>query len=188
MEIGKEGNVASNSNPQKLALVFGVILVLAVVGSGSYYLGTKQNQPIVKYVGPRPTVSPPLVSPTVSDNPSQILFEKDEGWGPCPPGGETCTQKTVLYLSGRLVLTGNRNEEKVLSKDVVKQIIAQIRKSGIMSKECSVDFIVTDYLATWKIYLDGQVKTIQSPGCSDELKEIEKLIPDKTPSTMSSGS
>lgn len=166
-------------------------MALGVVAVGSYYLGTKQNQPVVKCAGPRPTISPPQVSPTIVDNPSQILFEKDEGWGPCPPGGEPCTQKTVLYLSGRLVLAGNRNEEKVLSKDAVNQIIAQIRKLGIMSKNCGSEQTVVDYSAIYTIYLDEQVKTIRSPqtvGCAGELREIEKLIPDQAVPTMQGGS
>ncbi|KKU62716.1 MAG: hypothetical protein UX86_C0044G0005 [Candidatus Amesbacteria bacterium GW2011_GWC1_47_15] len=30
----------------------------------------------------------------------QIIFEKDEWWGPCPLQGEPCEQRTKLYGSG----------------------------------------------------------------------------------------
>jgi len=105
---------------------------------------------------------------------NDILFEKDEGWGPCPPG-RVCSQTATLYGSGKLTLKGDKNYEKTLSKNLVDQVIIQIRQTGIMNKSCETPTL-PDYSATYKINLDGQEKTIRFPGCENELKRIEDLF------------
>lgn len=106
----------------------------------------------------------------------QILFEKDASWGPCPPAAEPCSQSTKLYNSGRLVIQTNKNVEKYLNKNLVDQVIIEIRQSGIMDKSCEHSEVV-DYSATYKINLDGREKIIRFPACDDELKKIESLFP-----------
>ncbi|KKW00600.1 hypothetical protein A3H89_02100 [Candidatus Amesbacteria bacterium RIFCSPLOWO2_02_FULL_48_11] len=106
---------------------------------------------------------------------SLVIFEKNEGWGPCPPGGGPCSQSTKLYGSGRLVFEGNENGEKNLSKNLVDQVIGQIKQSGIMDNSCEAP-IVLDYSAIYKVNLDGQEKTIRFPGCENEIKKIESLF------------
>lgn len=194
---GESKPSVGNTTGQKrnVVAIVGVILVVVVVAIGIYFFWVKQNPTFLgnyPSLTPAPTVSAtrisPTITPSVDKNLNQIILEKNEGWGPCPPGGEPCSQTTTLYASGRLVFKGNKNEEKLLSKELVAQIITQIRKSGIMNKDCGLEQTILDYSALYTFYLDGQAKTIQFPGCKDELKEIEKLIPDKTPSTMRGGS
>lgn len=109
--------------------------------------------------------------------PNTILFEKNEGWGPCGPSDvDVCTQSTKLYYSGRLVLEGARQLEKQLDARQVNAIISKIKETGIMIKECPT-LAVLDYSAAYKLVVDNQERTIQFPGCQDELLEIEALIP-----------
>ncbi|KKU95704.1 MAG: hypothetical protein UY28_C0045G0005 [Candidatus Amesbacteria bacterium GW2011_GWB1_48_13] len=105
----------------------------------------------------------------------QIIFEKDEWWGPCPLQGEPCEQRTKLYGSGRLVLEGNENKDSYLGGSVTGRVVEQIRLSGIMDKNCQAP-LVLDYGATFKIVLDGREKEIRFPGCEKELKSIDDLF------------
>lgn len=106
-----------------------------------------------------------------------VLFEKSESWGPCPPEGEPCSQSTKIYNSGKLVLEGNKNYEKKLDQETLRNIIRKIDSSGIMDKDCSYSGTVVDYYSETNLVINGKRKTIQYPGCEEELAEIEKLIP-----------
>lgn len=104
-----------------------------------------------------------------------ILFEKDEGWGDCPPDA-ICRQSTKLYYSGELVLEGETNMRKQLDAETMEKIKNQIKSSDIMNKDCPVGVIIVDYVATYTLNLNGQAKTVNFPGCEEELREIERLI------------
>jgi hypothetical protein len=112
---------------------------------------------------------------TTIQNDEVILFEKSEGWGPCPPNS-ICHQSTKLYYSGKLVLAGEKELQKQLSQEIINDLIKKIKVTGVMDKDCSSQMVL-DYGATYKLNIDGQGKTIQFPGCEEELREIEKLIP-----------
>ena len=107
-----------------------------------------------------------------------LLYEKSESWGPCPPNG-TCQQSTKLYYSGRLVVKGATELQKQLTQQEINDLIAKIKSTHIMRKECSAP-IVLDYSATYRLNVSGKQKTIRFPGCKEELQEIEELIPDET--------
>ncbi len=102
-------------------------------------------------------------------------FEKTENWGPCPQS-ETCFQKTILKGDGFFEREGQDNNVKFLSVVELLSIINKIKSTGIMEKEC-ISQPVLDYSATYNIRLSDKQKEIISPGCQEELKEIEKLIP-----------
>lgn len=171
---GKVTNPKSN-----LIVIIVMICALAIVGIIAYSLGIQRGQATIKKYPSLTTLMQltPAPSQIPDNNPDQIIFQKDEGWGPCPPEGEPCTQNSTLYYSGRLVLTGNENSEKKLSQDLVDQVIIKIKQSGIMNKSCEGP-VILDYFVTYKIYLDGQEKIIKytDTGCEKELKEIEKLF------------
>jgi hypothetical protein len=107
-------------------------------------------------------------------NADLILFKEEEGWGPCPPNS-ICWQSTKLYYSGKLVLEGEKSIEKQLDQEKVEEIKNLIKSSGIMQKDCSAELIL-DYGATYFLNLNGQVRTIKYPGCTNELGEIKDLI------------
>ena len=165
---------------QKLSLAtIIIVLFLLVVGVGAYYLGTKQatiDNNLVPTKIPTATIVRPtlIVSAIPTSDSEKTIYVKDEGWGPCPPEG-ICIQKTTLYSSGRLVFKGEKNGETFLSKDLINQIVTEIKKTGVMNKPCEAS-IVVDYGVDYKIYIDNQEKSIKYPGCFDELKEIEKLF------------
>ena len=104
-----------------------------------------------------------------------IIFEKSEGWGPCPSLA-VCHQSTKVYYSGALVLEGDSNRQEQLEQEVIDYIINKSRELNIMSKDCSAP-IVLDYSANYVLNIDGKQKTIDFPGCEDELREIEKFLP-----------
>ena len=104
-----------------------------------------------------------------------ILFEKNSGWGPCPPGA-VCEQSIRLYYSGELILKGYITVTKQLDQETVGNFKNQIKTSKIMERSCESTEVL-DYMATYKINLDGKTKEINFPGCENELSEIEKLIP-----------
>ena len=104
-----------------------------------------------------------------------ILFEKEENWGPCPRYA-TCRQSTKLYYSGRLIQEGDTKQKRQLDKEIIDEIINKIEDTGVMNKDCST-LPVEDYGATYKINVNNQEKIIEFPGCEDELRGIEKLIP-----------
>jgi hypothetical protein len=114
-----------------------------------------------------------------SQNSNLILFEKTASWGPCPPN-YTCVQNTKLYYSGKLVLEGEKNSESQLDKETIEKIKNQIKSSGIMDKECSVEFPVPDVLADYTLNLEGKIKKISYPNCEEDLSKIESLIEEKT--------
>ena len=110
----------------------------------------------------------------------EILFclKKNERWGPCLPNS-ICRQSTKLYYSGRLVLEGETELKKQLGQQEINNLIEKIKSTNVMEKDCSTPIISEDYSATYKLNVSNQEKTIQFPGCKDELQEIEQLIPAK---------
>lgn len=108
-------------------------------------------------------------------NADAMLYNKKESWGPCPPGGEPCRQETILYFTGRLVFSGNKNAEQNLDQKTVQRIIAKIEETGIMEKNCDAPPVM-DYLATYKITLNNITKRIIAPGCHFELRSIEDVF------------
>jgi len=107
------------------------------------------------------------------NNDNLIMFEKDEGWGPCPPD-YICRQLTQLYYSGDLVLEGEIDTIRQLSREEVEAVKSQIELSGIMQKDCNAT-IPPDYWKRYTLNLDGAEKRISS-GCENELKSIEDLV------------
>jgi len=101
----------------------------------------------------------------------ELIFQKDSGWGPCPPNA-TCSSYLELYSSGRLVIDGNETQ---LSPEKMEQIRQAVIDSGIMDKDCPHS-VVLDYWAEYRIYIGGQTKIITFPGCETEMKTIEDLI------------
>lgn len=112
-----------------------------------------------------------------NQNSNAILFQKDAGYGPCPTNAK-CYQHTTLYYSGKLILEGDKNLQKQLSQEELNQIIAKIEETNVMEKECTPTPIV-DYSANYTLTVNNQEKKIRFPGCEDELRVIEKLIPTK---------
>ena len=104
-----------------------------------------------------------------------ILLEKYESWGPCPNESFKCYLSTKLYYSGKLVLDGDNTTQKQLDKNSVDKIIAQIKQSQIMDKDCSAS-IVLDYGATYRLNINGHKKSINFPGCENDLSKIDDLI------------
>ena len=146
---------------------------LSVCSNRQISIGSEKCGRVGTFPYATPQVTPSsFPSPVVGVN--EALFQKDEGRGPCLVG-EICVQKTILYRSGELVLTGKVTRNEQISQVVLNQIIDKIRKSGIMQKECEGG-LVTDVYAESKIILDGQEKVIIFPGCADELGEIESLF------------
>lgn len=111
---------------------------------------------------------------TVVQDENKILFEKIEGWGPCPPNS-ICHQSTKLYYSGMIIIEGAKELQKQLDKKEITNLIDKIISTDIMNKDCSA-LIVLDYSAKYKLNINNQEKIIQYPGCEDELQEIEQLI------------
>lgn len=119
----------------------------------------------------KPNKSPPEI--VESDN--EILFEKSETWGPCPPN-TICKQSIKLYYSGDLILEGNNNLTIKLEETKIEEIINKIESTNVMNQDCT-SASTLDYWATYKLYMKYQTKEITYPGCKDELKQIEYLIP-----------
>ncbi|MCL5411802.1 MAG: hypothetical protein M1150_03645 [Patescibacteria group bacterium] len=154
--------VVHTSSPKgKLLIFLSFVFLLLIVGVGAYYFWPKPGQ-----TEKEENKVPPS---------EKILYEQSASWGLCRVGG-TCFRTTTLYISGRLVVTGDKNSEKVLSKSLVDQIVAEIKKTNIMNKSCESKEFVLDSSVSWKIYLDGQEKTILNPGCETELESIEQLF------------
>lgn len=104
-----------------------------------------------------------------------IFFWKHEAWGPCPIA-DGCYMNISVYTSGRVTYEMATTTEKQMDAQTVAQMIGMINKSGFMKKDCSAAEPV-DYSATYRITLNGKVKEITFPGCEDELKGIEALLP-----------
>lgn len=109
------------------------------------------------------------------ENKDEILFEKDETWDPCPPN-TICKQSIKLYYSGDLILEGNNSMTIILEETKVNEIINKIESTDVINKDCTGSS-TANYWATYKLYLENQTKEITYPGCKDELKQIENLIP-----------
>jgi hypothetical protein len=108
-----------------------------------------------------------------------LIFEKDEGWGPCPPEGEPCKLVTKLYSNGMLTREGQYNETVYLSEDEVNKIVNKIEETNVLQKSCDAE-IVLDYYAFYKIKIKNIIKDFIFPGCEREMKEIEELLPPPT--------
>jgi hypothetical protein len=105
----------------------------------------------------------------------EILFEKIEGWGPCPPD-TVCKLETKIYYSGKMSVSGQVYAEKELPENTILEIVKVVKDTNLMNKNCEAP-IVLDYMATYKLNIDGNKKEIQFPGCEKEIRKIENLIP-----------
>ena len=130
-------------------------------------------------------------SPKVEDsklNDPNLLLARRTWAGLCTNNegeGGSCYNHTYLYSLGELVTeSGWSNGEKSityptvqgkLDKNLMGQVLKQIRDSGILNKECPAE-LVTDYNTTYFINLDNIKKEIEFPGCKSELNKIDKLI------------
>lgn len=160
----------NQKNTYLLLLV--VVLLILIVGVSTYYLWIiKREHTEIRYNSIHPT---PFISPTQSTNAEKIMYKKDESWGPCSVE-QKCYQNSILYNSGKLVLEGKNNSEKILSKDLMNQIVEEIKKTGVITKSCEAERVL-DYDADYKIYLDNLEKSIRYPGCESELHSIERLF------------
>lgn len=61
-----------------------------------------------------------------------VVFSRNDGWGPCPPG-ETCTESFTLYDSGKFEKNGILIA--TLSKAEVSQILTIIKNEKYLSLE-----------------------------------------------------
>lgn len=136
-----------------------------------------------------PTPKTPIEEILVND--PELLYVKIANSGLC--GNEKgemggCYFKTYLYKSGKLIkksgfmnydephpITVYPDTDKQLSVDLMKNIIAQIVNSGILTKICFATPVM-DYGATYYINLENKNTKITFPGCQKELDEIDKLI------------
>ena len=109
-----------------------------------------------------------------NQNNTNILFEKDEGWGPCP-SNLVCNRKTTVYYSGELILEGQVELQKQLNQEAINNLVRVIKSTNVMNKDCPAPMVL-DYWATYKLIIDDKEKVINFPGCENELREIEKLI------------
>lgn len=153
-----------------LALILFILLPLL-----GFLLGFQYQQNVQQLQNIMPNNQAIINNQRTLPNADAILFEKQESWGPCPPGGEPCQQTTLLYTTGRLVLYGNENKEQNLSPELIKTIYSKIEETGIMQKNCDTQPVL-DYIATYKITINNTTKNIQSPGCYFELSSIEKIF------------
>jgi len=156
-------------------LMAGVLFIVFIISA--FFAGMKYQAmtDLIKIKQSNLITAQPSPTPANLANDSLILFEKEEGWGPCPPEDRICRQSTKLYSSGKLVLEGAKIFEKQLDKEKMEKIKNQIKLSNVIFKNCSAG-IILDYTATYILNIDGQIKTIKYPGCENELKRIEELI------------
>jgi hypothetical protein len=105
-----------------------------------------------------------------------LILKRLEGWGPCPKD-LTCTLDVYLYDSGRMVFEGDANKEINISEEEVENIVNEIRRSGVMGKDCSGS-MVFDYSVTYELNVDGKKKELglEDTKCWDDLMEVNKLI------------
>ena len=152
---------------------FALTSILAIAALGVIAIGS------IAYFQLRPKPAPQLQKNQAITqqklSPDQVLFEKIEGWGPCTPD-KICRQSTKLFYSGKLKLEGEKNIETQIDETNLENIIKKMRFTGIMNRDCSLS-PVPDYSATYTLIVDDQRKIIRFPSCQEELREIEKLIP-----------
>jgi len=108
-------------------------------------------------------------------NSQDVHFAKSVSYDPCPEQGE-CSTSWVLYGDGRLVLEQLGRHEFDIEKRGVRKVKKQIKKNDVRDKDC------TSYWqqSPWTVYTIGyndEKKQVQWPGCEEEIKEIEDLIP-----------
>ena len=72
-------------------------------------------------------------------------------------------------------MEGRKNSQKQLSQESVNEIIDQINKTKIMEKNCKPGGVL-DYGATYRFNIEGKIKSIDYPGCGDELRKIDDFI------------
>ncbi len=125
-------------------------------------------------------------------NDPNLLYAKRAFIGFCRTksgDGGSCRLNTYLYFSGKLITESNESVmapdgekvityptvQKELGRNLVDEIIRQIRDFGIMNRSCEGEMI-TDLYVDYFINLDGVKKEIKFPGCELELKEIDKLV------------
>lgn len=124
------------------------------------------------------------------DDPN-LLYYSSSSYGLCSSekGSDgACSSGIYLYSSGKLIgetvweeenkdNNSNSENEKQLSKDSLEKIIMQIKKSGIMAKNCPEELIM-DASWSYQIKLDGAKKTFKNPPdeCKAEFDKIDELI------------
>lgn len=102
------------------------------------------------------------------------FYIKSEGWGPCPPNA-TCHQRTEIYLSGKVIVSGAGTSTAQLSPGTTEEIKRAIRSSGVLDKACEGPRVM-DYGAHYTFTLDGKVKSVDFPGCEKEIETFDTLI------------
>lgn len=105
----------------------------------------------------------------------RLIYEKDEGFSPCPPG-EICSHSYKLFESGKLLQTGKYNREFQLSAQQMEDVKNFIRASGILDKQYPWRSDVLDYQATYALKLDGKNGSYLFPNGNEILDELDRLI------------
>lgn len=99
------------------------------------------------------------------------IFTKKSAWGPCPPR-KLCEESMILRSSGRLTL---EDKEMTIPSGDLWKIVSAIKESKVFGKSC-VTSPVMDYGATYYVNDGAHDKTIEFPGCEEDLRKIEKLL------------
>ena len=107
---------------------------------------------------------------------TQLMLEKQSFWGPCPSEG-ACFAHVRVYFDGRVVMESKRSSEKNIGRSGAQSLAKKINDMSLMTKNCNASGYVTDYGATYKIFLNGNTRTIEFPGCESELRQLDALLP-----------
>ena len=107
---------------------------------------------------------------------SEILFDRQSSWGPCPDPDGGCFENITLYMSGRAVKESKDGIDEVfLSSDVIEIIKQEIINEGLDSKSCKSPQVL-DLWITDKVSVNGKIKTVQFPGCQEEMQRIYTTV------------
>ena len=107
----------------------------------------------------------------------QPIIEKNEWWGPCPDPKSACSQKTSVFESGAVVLEGKENKTWQLGPKETQKIVKLIQLSEIMDKDCPGNpNSIADYGASYKFNWGGRTRTVQLPGCEDEMRVLDSIL------------
>ncbi|TSD08389.1 MAG: hypothetical protein Greene07144_105 [Parcubacteria group bacterium Greene0714_4] len=108
---------------------------------------------------------------------STLLFQRNASWGPCAlPDPDACHDELTLSQDGTLDVSSIKGpvHEKIPVENLEK-IKEHIRSSNLLSKPCDAP-LVADYIAHYRITLDGVTRDIDFPGCENDLKVIDEIL------------
>ena len=112
-----------------------------------------------------------------TENVDTVLFEHRASWGPCPKL-DTCFENLTLYNSREVIKEDEYGTKRgSLSTQNITEVQAYIRTKKLLTKQCESS-PVTDIWITYQINLDDLSRTIQFPGCRDELENLYLRIDD----------